>query len=418
MLYYFGYGLMWMAFRIFFRRIMVVNKEKLNRSSPTIIIANHPASFLDAMVLAVFLGRPIHFYVRGDIFSHPLARWVLSQFHMIPIYSIEHGLDNLGKNKRTFERGQRLLNNGNMLLIFPEGFSRFSKELAPFKKGAARVALQTAFDPQFKGELIVQTVSINYSYHGFRSILHIRIGESMGISEYRESYLITPNHAIAALNKAMMNLFERNVIHIKQGERTSTAESLLRISVDHENDSELYFSRSQQVCGCISNLDEDQFKLLTNQIEEFNAQLHQYNVGHEALKNQSYSLYLKSIFLLLLAPLALVGFSCWHIIYVTTKWIADKTVTREDFYTSVFCGILGVLGLIWHLLILVIALFIESNSILFIVLVSPFLYMLFLRWREEVRNIRSVIRLNGLMFQDKTIIENLTSARAALSCID
>ena len=196
---------------------MVVNKEKLNRSSPTIIIANHPASFLDAMVLAVFLGRPIHFYVRGDIFSHPLARWVLSQFHMIPIYSIEHGLDNLGKNKRTFERGQRLLNNGNMLLIFPEGFSRFSKELAPFKKGAARVALQTAFDPQFKGELIVQTVSINYSYHGFRSILHIRIGESMGISEYRESYLITPNHAIAALNKAMMNLFERNLIHIKQG---------------------------------------------------------------------------------------------------------------------------------------------------------------------------------------------------------
>ena len=180
----------------------------------------------------------------------------------------------------------------------------------------------------------------------------------------------------------------------------------------------MYFSRSQQVCGCISNLDEDQFKLLTNQIEEFNAQLHQYNVGHEALKNQSYSLYLKSIFLLLLAPLALVGFSCWHIIYVTTKWIADKTVTREDFYTSVFCGILGVLGLIWHLLILVIALFIESNSILFIVLVSPFLYMLFLRWREEVRNIRSVIRLNGLMFQDKTIIENLTSARAALSCID
>ncbi len=64
MLYYFGYGLMWMTFRIFFRKINVVGKEKFQHRSSTIIIANHPASFLDAMVLAVFIGKPLHFYVR------------------------------------------------------------------------------------------------------------------------------------------------------------------------------------------------------------------------------------------------------------------------------------------------------------------------------------------------------------------
>ena len=406
--------MMWVTFRIFFRKIMVVGKEKLDHSSPTIIIANHPASFLDAMVLAVFLGRPLHFYVRGDIFSHPLARWVLSRLHMIPIYSIEHGLNNLAKNKNTFDRGQQLLNDGNMLLIFPEGFSRFSKELAPFKKGAARVALQTAFDHQFKGELIIQTVSINYSFHRFRSVLNIRVGESIEISGYKESYLSTPNHAIAALNKDMMNLFEKNVIHIKQGNRTSFVERLGMLMLSNERNGEIYFARFRQLCEYVSSLNEDDFNSKKDNLNTYEELLKKSALTNDAMQNEKAFSLLKYLLLFISFPLFLIGFMLWHIIYIVSKKIADNTVTREDFYTSVFCGVLGVLGFIWWIAISCIALLIHIFPVFVIAVLSPFMYMLSLYWMEAWKKMLTFFRMKRLIKREKKEYDDLLSAREFL----
>ncbi len=393
---------------------MVVGKEKLDHSSPTIIIANHPASFLDAMVLAVFLGRPLHFYVRGDIFSHPLARWVLSRLHMIPIYSIEHGLNNLAKNKNTFDRGQQLLNDGNMLLIFPEGFSRFSKELAPFKKGASRVALQTAFDQQFKGALIIQTVSINYSFHGFRSILNIRVGDSMEISGYKESYLSTPNHAIAALNKEMMNLFEKNVIHIKQGNRTSFVERLGMLMLSNERNGEIYFARFRQLCEYVSSLNEDDFNSKKDNLNTYEELLKKSALTNDAMQNEKAFSLLKYLLLFISFPLFLIGFMLWHIIYIVSKKIADNTVTREDFYTSVFCGVLGVLGFIWWIAISCIALSLDIFPVFVIAVLSPFMYMLSLYWMEAWKKMLTFFRMKRLIKREKKEYDNLLSAREFL----
>ncbi len=393
---------------------MVVGKEKLDHSSPTIIIANHPASFLDAMVLAVFLGRPLHFYVRGDIFSHPLARWVLSRLHMIPIYSIEHGLNNLAKNKNTFDRGQQLLNDGNMLLIFPEGFSRFSKELAPFKKGAARVALQTAFDHQFKGELIIQTVSINYSFHRFRSVLNIRVGESIEISGYKESYLSTPNHAIAALNKDMMNLFEKNVIHIKQGNRTSFVERLGMLMLSNERNGEIYFARFRQLCEYVSSLNEDDFNSKKDNLNTYEELLKKSALTNDAMQNEKAFSLLKYLLLFISFPLFLIGFMLWHIIYIVSKKIADNTVTREDFYTSVFCGVLGVLGFIWWIAISCIALLIHIFPVFVIAVLSPFMYMLSLYWMEAWKKMLTFFRMKRLIKREKKEYDDLLSAREFL----
>jgi hypothetical protein len=337
---------------------------------------------------------------------------------MIPIYSIEHGLKNLGKNKNTFERGQELLRDGKMLLIFPEGFSRFSKQLASFKKGAARVALQTAFEGSNDCDLNIQVVSINYSFHGFGSILHIRIGDSMMVKDYRENYFTTPNHAIAALNKDMMDLFEKNVIHVKQGERTLLAESLIRISVDNKSNGEFYFLRSRKLCDHISYLDNDQFKSLQQKFVAYDASLQHYNINDSVIKNQSDVFWVKVIFWVLTAPIALIGFLFWHLIYFSAKWIADKTVTREDFYTSVFSGVLGVLGFIWFLILIGFALSLHNLPGLFVVLFSPFIYMLSLRWLDELHTIFSIIRLNGLKRQNKSAYENLLIARQELVPFD
>jgi hypothetical protein len=333
---------------------------------------------------------------------------------MIPIYSIEHGLNNLGKNKNTFDRGQQLLNDGNMLLIFPEGFSRFSKQLAPFKKGASRVALQTAFDQQFKGALIIQTVSINYSFHGFRSILNIRVGDSMEISGYKESYLSTPNHAIAALNKDMMNLFEKNVIHIKQGNRTSFVERLGMLMLSNERNGEIYFARFRQLCEYVSSLNEDDFNSKKDNLNTYEEGLKKSALTNDAMQNEKAFSLLKYLLLFISFPLFLIGFILWHIIYIVSKRIADNTVTREDFHTSVFCGVLGLLGFIWWITISCIALSLDMFPVFIIAVLSPFMYMLSLYWMEAGKKMLTFFRMKRFIKREKKEYDNLLSAREFL----
>ncbi len=388
---------------------MVIGQHKLQHNKPTIIIANHPASFLDAMVLAVFLRRPLHFYVRGDIFSHPLARWVLTRFHMIPIYSIEHGIDNLGKNQHTFDLGKRLLSKGKMLLIFPEGFSRFSKKLVPFKKGAARVALQTAFDNDANIDLQIQVVSISYSYHGFRSDLIIRVGDSMQVKDYRELYLSKPNHAIAALNKDMMELFERNVIHIQQTVRTSFTEALQRFLFYNEINAEQHFNRSRKLCNTVSSLSDEEFEREEIALQRYESLLRHHKIQHESIVSSFSLSFIKMISLLVFTPIFCIVYPIWQIVILSAKWIADRTVTREDFYTSVFSGVAGVLCLILWINLICFSFLFNSTLLIMFVILSPLLYMISLKWIEEVRSLLSLFRLRQLRKNDRVAFEELTA---------
>lgn len=347
MLYRFAYVLMWVTFRIFFRRIDVLGLEKLPKRKPVILIANHPASFLDAMVLAVFLRRSLHFYVRGDIFSHPVAYRILTFLHMIPIYSREHGDGILEKNKRTFDRGRKLLSKGKMLLVFPEGFSRLSKELAPLKKGAARVALQTAFGDGQKTDLFIQAIAINYSWHDRGANLFIRVGDRMNILHHQENYLVSPAHAINALTAEMQELFSRNVIHIQNGKRTEHAEEIIRMHYRQPSFSSVsFFDDARRICQQVTDMGEQSYHEHLGLMDKYQKILVRWRTNdrriafsHPGIRNL--------ILLILLLPFFLLGFIIWFVPGKIAKWIADKTVTRIDFYTSVYAGVLGVLGLLW-----------------------------------------------------------------------
>jgi 1-acyl-sn-glycerol-3-phosphate acyltransferase len=346
MLYRFAYVLMWVTFRIFFRRIDVVGLEKLPKGKPVILIANHPASFLDAMVLAVFLRRSLHFYVRGDIFSHPLAYRILTILHMIPIYSKEHGEGILEKNKRTFDRGRQLLSKGKMLLVFPEGFSRHSKELVPLKKGAARVALQTAFGEGQTTDLHIQAIAINYSWHGRGASLFIRVGEHMNILHLQERYISAPPQAINVLTAEMQELFHRNVIHIQEGKRTELAEELIRMHYRNPGFKAIdFFDDANLFCQHVTNLNEQLYHEHLGLMDKYQKILVRWRTNDRRIASSHPSIQ-NLVLLFLLLPFFLVGFLIWVIPGSLSKWITDKTVTRIDFYTSVYTGVLGVIGLL------------------------------------------------------------------------
>ncbi len=412
MLYRFGWTLMWVTFRIFFRKIDVLGAEKLQHGKPAILIANHPASFLDAMVLAVFLGRPIHFYVRGDIFSHPLVYYILSKLHMIPIFSREHGTGNLSKNKATFDRGRKLLSSGNLLLIFPEGFSRQSKQAEPFKKGAARVALQTAFEDGKADHLCIQTVALNYSHHGFGANLFIRVGETLELSQYETAYREFPAQAINRLTADMQALFEKNVIHLRKGERTETAETVMRMDYhDYAGHKEVYFWASRNICEKVADMNDEDYASYQEKLLSYHQNLRLHGLDDMSFSSAPIKTNSNILFLVVALPFYLLGTIIWWIPSRLGKWITDKTVTRIDFYTSVYNGVLGFLGLIWWLIWQIVFWFAGQKMLWLLMFVSPAFCYVALEWIDRCSKQKALLNYRSLLKKDAAFIEQMKLLR-------
>lgn len=124
---------------LFCHEIHLKNKYLFNTKGPLLIIANHPNSFLDALIIGSYYKRRVYFLARGDAFKKPLHRFILESLNMIPVYRLREGKEFLHLNDYAFIKSIDLLSKGYAVLIFIEGICINSHELQPFKKGTARI---------------------------------------------------------------------------------------------------------------------------------------------------------------------------------------------------------------------------------------------------------------------------------------
>lgn len=163
--------------RFFVRNIEVQGLENFSKKTALLIASNHPNSFFDAVVEACILDRPVHPLTRGDAFKNPMANKFLSSINMLPIFRISEGIENMGKNDKTFEKCNEVFNNNGAVLIFSEGLCAHQKTLLPLKKGTGRMALQSW---QQGSDLEVLPVSIKYdSFSNFGKNIKMNIGKSI-----------------------------------------------------------------------------------------------------------------------------------------------------------------------------------------------------------------------------------------------
>ncbi|HLD54289.1 MAG TPA: 1-acyl-sn-glycerol-3-phosphate acyltransferase [Sediminibacterium sp.] len=151
------------ALFFFCRKIYIQNKSALNIKGPLLLTANHPNSFLDAIIIGAFFKHPIHFLARGDAFNKPYHRFLLGLLNMIPIYRLSEGKENLVNNNYAFAASKRILEKNGIVLIFIEGVCLLTNQLQPFKKGAARIALD------YEGKNRLQVLPVGIAYDGFNA---------------------------------------------------------------------------------------------------------------------------------------------------------------------------------------------------------------------------------------------------------
>ena len=140
------------------------NPERQGSAGPTLLLANHPDSFLDALLIALACNRPVHFLARGDVFNRPWHRTLLRLLNMYPVYRIREGRQYVHLNRTTFQYAHEVLSNGGTLLIFIEGICLNTHALQPFKKGAGRIAIEASSLPDFR------IIPVGVAYSDFQRI--------------------------------------------------------------------------------------------------------------------------------------------------------------------------------------------------------------------------------------------------------
>jgi hypothetical protein len=128
-----------------------------------LLVANHPNAFMDALLIAAFSKRPIHFLARGDAFNNPILAAIFRTFNMLPVYRISEGKENIGKNTETFEASQELLSKQGIVLIFGEGWCVQNWDLRPLKKGSARIA-ERAWNTPASQNMVIVPVGLTYEH--------------------------------------------------------------------------------------------------------------------------------------------------------------------------------------------------------------------------------------------------------------
>lgn len=131
------------AIMLYCNRLRVNRPEITKWDGPILLAANHPNSFLDAIIMATIFKRPIYSLARGDAFKKNIYVKLLSGLNILPVYRISEGKENLGINYDTFEKCKGIFKKNGIVLIFSEGRCINEWKLRPLMKGTARLAISS-----------------------------------------------------------------------------------------------------------------------------------------------------------------------------------------------------------------------------------------------------------------------------------
>ena len=189
------------ALFFFFRKIVVTGKEHIPANGPLIIVANHPNTFMDPLLIAAITSQRIGFVANASIFLNKFISRIFNYFHVIPIYrknDVEPG--EKPDNRKAFVKCHEYLDQYGTLLIFPEGTSYYELKLREIKTGTARIALSFEQWKGFEGHLKIVPVALDYSDSiQFRSVVSVTVCRPISVHAYKLAYDKNEFEAVLAL---------------------------------------------------------------------------------------------------------------------------------------------------------------------------------------------------------------------------
>lgn len=137
-----------------------------------ILCCNH-INYLDAAAIVLFNKRKVNFVAKEDLFTHGILSWLGHLFDAIPI---KRNMQDIEAMKRCL----KVLKNGELLGIFPEGTRKGMEKNMKAKNGAAFMAI--------KGKVKIIPVGIHGTFKPFSKV-YMNYGEPIDLSGYTKEDL-------------------------------------------------------------------------------------------------------------------------------------------------------------------------------------------------------------------------------------
>ncbi|MDR3275503.1 MAG: 1-acyl-sn-glycerol-3-phosphate acyltransferase [Endomicrobium sp.] len=122
-------------FRIMFRlfyRCHIEGIENIPKSGGAVIAPNH-ISFFDPPLTGSAMNRPLYFMAKKELFDIPVFGWIIKRTNAFPV---RRGTHDMTAMRNAFS----LLEEGNLLLMFPEGTRSKNAKIRKARAGAGMVA--------------------------------------------------------------------------------------------------------------------------------------------------------------------------------------------------------------------------------------------------------------------------------------
>ena len=161
----------------YFEEVTVLHPEYLQYEGPAIIVANHPNTLMDPMVIGGRVPKLLFFLANAGLWRSRIGAWFFGTFYCIPV-ARRKDRDVKGiNNDDSFAAAVRHLERGGSIYVAPEGTSELERRIRPVKTGTARLVLQALRENEYDFPLSIIPVGLTYSAPTrFRSKVWMHVG--------------------------------------------------------------------------------------------------------------------------------------------------------------------------------------------------------------------------------------------------
>jgi len=166
------------------------------------VVANHPNSLMDPLVLIRILDRQTRPLAKAPLFDQKVLGFILRAMDGLPVYRKQDFPGEMRKNQGTFDAAVEALQNGEAIQIYPEGLSHSEASLAPLRTGTARIAFQAEEGTGWTSGLRILPVGLTYIRKTFfRGRVVALVGDPIPVSDWREAHASNPRAAVRDLTE-------------------------------------------------------------------------------------------------------------------------------------------------------------------------------------------------------------------------
>ncbi len=132
MIYWLGCLISKIIFSIVYRR-EITGLENLPKNGSYILAANHQ-SYADPPLVGSCIKKKIYYIAKKELFRIPVFGWLIKKMNAFPV---DRELADAGALKNAL----KILQSGNILLVFPEGTRYKPGKIRKLKNGAAMLSI-------------------------------------------------------------------------------------------------------------------------------------------------------------------------------------------------------------------------------------------------------------------------------------